>query len=216
MKTFTLITALLLCSFSWISVSVSQSQTVDVQSGKEVTLQCCNLSSYNSLTFWLRLVNKTNVSCISVLIRSGSKIEYCDGYQSGKFDMSSNISTVFLKIRQVDSSDSGLYFCGFYTSGRPIFSVTFISLKGSDRSDDDVDSNFVLETSDEKPELTSLILGGLTVFLVMVIIGLVVKIRKLQKGIFLTALRLLSKTVRNRRPASEREVETHVVYDATR
>uniref|UniRef100_A0A3B4V4K9 Immunoglobulin domain-containing protein n=1 Tax=Seriola dumerili TaxID=41447 RepID=A0A3B4V4K9_SERDU len=206
MKTFTLITALFLCC--WISVSVSQSQTVDVQSGKEVTLQCCNLSSYNSLTFWLRLVNKTNVSCISVLIRSGSKIEYCDGYQSGKFDMSSNISTVFLKIRQVDSSDSGLYFCGFYT-----------------------------KTSDEKPELTSLILGGLTVFLVMVIIGLVVKIRKLQKercGVSTTeektmrpnlgsddlnsaaALRLLSKTVRNRRPASEREVETHVVYDATR
>ncbi|XP_056225819.1 uncharacterized protein LOC130164855 [Seriola aureovittata] len=187
MKTFTLITALLLCSFNWISVSMSQSQTGDV------TLHCSNLSSYNSLTFWLRLVNKTNVSCISVLIRSGSKIEYCDGYQSRKFEMSSNISTVFLKIKQVDLSDSGLYFCGFYTSGRPIFSVTFISLKGSDRSDDDVDSKsqskislivqiVSLVSSHQMEKLTSLILGGLTVFLVMVIIGLVVKIRKLQKG----------------------------------
>uniref|UniRef100_A0A3B4YGX5 Immunoglobulin domain-containing protein n=1 Tax=Seriola lalandi dorsalis TaxID=1841481 RepID=A0A3B4YGX5_SERLL len=193
MNTFNLITVLLLCSFSWISVSVSQSQTVDVQSGKDVTLHCSNLSSYNSLTFWLRLVNKTNVSCISVLIRSGSKIEYCDGYQSRKFEMSSNISTVFLKIIQVDFSDSGLYFCGFYTSGRLVFSEIDLHVQ----------------------ELTSLILGGLTVFLVMVIIGLVVKIRKLQK-VNDAALSVYSRTMRNGRPASEREVETRVFYCASR
>ncbi|XP_056225555.1 uncharacterized protein LOC130164692 [Seriola aureovittata] len=181
MKTFTLITALLLCSISWISVSVSQYQTVDVQSGGDVTLHCSKMFDYDPPTFWLRLVNKTKVSCISVLTGPRTMAKYCDGYENGKFEMSSNISTVFLKIRQVDFSDSGLYFCGFYTSGRLVFSVIDLHVQGSDRSDDDVDSKSQ-KTSDEKPELTSLILGGLTVFLVMVIIGLVVKIRKLQKG----------------------------------
>uniref|UniRef100_A0A3B4XZ50 Immunoglobulin domain-containing protein n=1 Tax=Seriola lalandi dorsalis TaxID=1841481 RepID=A0A3B4XZ50_SERLL len=151
----------------WISVSVSQSQTVDVQSGGDVTLHCSKMFNYDPLTFWLRLVNKTKVSCISVLTGHRTMAKYCDGYENGKFEMSSNISTVFLKIRQVDFSDSGLYFCGFYTSGRLIVSL--------------VSSHQMEKTSDEKPELTSLILGGLTVFLVMVIIGLVVKIRKLQK-----------------------------------
>uniref|UniRef100_A0A3B4Y2J0 Immunoglobulin domain-containing protein n=1 Tax=Seriola lalandi dorsalis TaxID=1841481 RepID=A0A3B4Y2J0_SERLL len=187
----TIICIFLLCLLfvsGWISVSVSQSQTVDVQSGGDVTLHCSKMFNYDPLTFWLRLVNKTKVSCISVLTGHRTMAKYCDGYENGKFEMSSNISTVFLKIRQVDFSDSGLYFCGFYTSGRLVFSVIDLHVQ----------------------ELTSLILGGLTVFLVMVIIGLVVKIRKLQKGIF---LRFLDFGPAARR---RRELEPNVVYAATR
>ncbi|XP_044196628.1 uncharacterized protein LOC122973286 isoform X1 [Thunnus albacares] len=183
MKTFTLITALSLCSISWISVSVSESQVVEVQSGQEVTLQCTNISKHESITFWLRLVNRTKINCISVKIRFDSEAELCDGFQKGKFEMSSNISTVSLNITQVDSSDSGLYFCGFYTSARYVFSEIYLKVKGSDDgSHDDVDdtSKKCECESDGITKLTSVILAGLTVFLVMVIIGLLLKIRKLK------------------------------------
>ncbi|XP_044196629.1 uncharacterized protein LOC122973286 isoform X2 [Thunnus albacares] len=183
MKTFTLITALSLCSISWISVSVSESQVVEVQSGQEVTLQCPDRLKYDSVTFWLRLVNRTKIYCISVKVRFDSEVEFCDGFQKGKFEMSSNISTVSLNIKQVDSSDSGLYFCGFYTSARLRFSERHLKVKGSDDgSHDDVDdtSKKCECESDGITKLTSVILAGLTVFLVMVIIGLLLKIRKLK------------------------------------
>ena len=41
---------------------------------------------------------------------------------------------------------------------------------------------FLVEESDENTRLMSVILGGLAVFLLMVIIGLVVKIMKFQTG----------------------------------
>ncbi|GLD65091.1 uncharacterized protein AKAME5_002930300 [Lates japonicus] len=69
-----------------------------------------------------------------------------------------------------------------------------------------------------------MILGGLTAFLI-IIIGLVVTIMKLpaaaneeknpQQPENLSSdylMRLYSPTIRNRRPASEGEVETHVIY----
>ncbi|XP_042258243.1 uncharacterized protein LOC121890052 isoform X2 [Thunnus maccoyii] len=153
MKTFTLITALSLCSISWISVSVSESQVVEVQSGQEVTLQCSNILKSESVTFWLRLVNRTKIYCIFVKIRSDSEAEFCDGVQKGKFEMSSNISTVSLNIKQVDSSDSGLYFCAFFTSGRLLFSETHLKVKGSDDgSHDDVDDTSKKSEEEQNPQ----------------------------------------------------------------
>ncbi|XP_037614600.1 uncharacterized protein LOC119481572 [Sebastes umbrosus] len=232
MKTFTLITALTLCSFSWISVSGSESQTVEVQSGEEVTLTCSNMSRVVSLTWWSRLVNRTKASCITFMYSANSDVKYCDGFQKLKYEMSSNISTLFLKIKDVDLSDSGLYFYGFISGGRPIFSVIRLNVegKGSIETHDDVDSQ--CEMSYGTAKLTSMILGGLTVFLVAVIIGLVVKVRKLQtaasedqnsqqyenvdcNGLRDAELSLYS-TVGTGRPASEREVKTRVVYAASR
>ncbi|XP_037614591.1 uncharacterized protein LOC119481567 isoform X1 [Sebastes umbrosus] len=217
---------------SWISVSGSESQTVEVQSGEEVTLTCFNMSSYGSMTSWVRLVDRTKASCITVMFDAKSDVKYCDGVQNLKFEMSSNISTLFLKIKHVDLSDSGQYFCGFYSNGRPTFSVIRLNVeeKGSNEIHDDVDSQ--CEMSDGTAKLTSMILGGLTGFLVAVIIGLVVKVRKLQtaasedqnsqqyENVDCDELRdaelSLYSTVRNRRPTSEREVETRVVYAASR
>uniref|UniRef100_UPI0037E7C003 uncharacterized protein n=1 Tax=Semicossyphus pulcher TaxID=241346 RepID=UPI0037E7C003 len=167
MMNFALLTALTFFSLSWISVSGSVSHSVEVQSGENVTLLCSNMSKYQSLTFWFRLVNRTNISCVSVAIGSNADAEYCDGYQNGKFEMKSSISTVFLKIQPVDVIDSGLYFCGFYTNGRPVFNVIQLNVKA---------------VCARSTYLISGILGGVTFLLVNVIIGLTVTVRKLQTG----------------------------------
>ncbi|XP_044039097.1 uncharacterized protein LOC122869827 isoform X2 [Siniperca chuatsi] len=225
MMNFTLITAFILCSLSWISVSVSESQTVEVQSGEEVTLLCSNISKYDAVTFWFRLVQRTNISCISVMYKSNSNAEFCDGYENREFEMRSNISTLFLKIKQVDLSDAGLYFCGFYAHGRPTFSVIHLNIRGSDEPHDDVDSKCQKE-SDGKEKLTSVILGGLTVLLVMVIIGLVVKKRKLktadeeeqnpEQSESVGSDDLNYAAVAFRPKAKRRELEPNVTYAATR
>ncbi|CAK6965333.1 uncharacterized protein LOC121889877 [Scomber scombrus] len=232
MKSFIWITAFLLCSFSWVSVSVSESQTVEVQPGDEVTLQCSNISRSPTHTFWSRLVNKTNISCISSMYGSDSDVQFCTGFQNGKFKMSSNNSTVFLKITQVDLSDSGLYLCGFYLDGHTKLKGIHLNVHGQDEFTDDMDIECKKE-SDENTKLTSVILGGLAVFLLMVIIGLVVKITTLQTApneehntphnenlgsdnMNYAALSFNPKPKRNRRPVSGREVEPNVIYAATK
>uniref|UniRef100_A0A669DLA5 Ig-like domain-containing protein n=1 Tax=Oreochromis niloticus TaxID=8128 RepID=A0A669DLA5_ORENI len=136
---FIFITALSLCSFWGISISASDFQTVEVQPGEDVTLKCTNNSKWVSLTFWFRLVNSTTVSCISLSLTSKREVKYSDGFQNGKFEMTTNISTLFLKIKRVDQSDSGLYFCGFY-DGRLLFSVMHLNVGDTDEPADDMDS----------------------------------------------------------------------------
>ncbi|XP_044039069.1 uncharacterized protein LOC122869811 [Siniperca chuatsi] len=165
MMNFTLITALILCSISWISVSASESQTVNVQPGEEASLLCSKTFESDSVALWFRVVNRTKASSISTMTSSTNEPVYFDGFKNGKFEMGSNTSAVSLKIKRVDFSDSGLYFCGFYTAGRTILSVIHLNVEAE---------------CDRITMLTSVILGGLTVFLVMVIVGLVVKNRKLQ------------------------------------
>ncbi|XP_008285399.1 T-cell surface glycoprotein CD8 beta chain-like [Stegastes partitus] len=215
-----LITALSLCSL------FCGSQTVEVKPGEDVTLRCSNISSSECVTFWFRLDNRATVDCISVMIKSSSKPTYYDGFKGGKFEMSSNISTIFLKIKQVDSSDSGQYFCGFYESPRLLFSVTHLNVAGNDPFGGDTRSNSENEFGGRR-KLISVIPGALTVLLVIVIIGLAVKIMKLQTAVAEghklqqmenldsdATLSLHSAAMRRRTPASEREVETHVIYAA--
>ncbi|XP_018529725.1 uncharacterized protein LOC108896026 isoform X1 [Lates calcarifer] len=224
MKTFTFITALILCSLSWISVSVSETQTVESQPGLHVTLLCSNISTYPTTTTWSRVVNRTEAGCVSSMYGSNSNASYCDGFQRGKFEMTSNMSIVFLNINQVDFYDAGLYLCGFYIDGQTVFRVINLRVQeGHDEPRDDMDGK-------KESKLTSEILTTVTVLHLMFSFGLVVKIRKLQTAAkeehqnlrqrenvdseYL--MRLYSPTIRNRRPASEREVETHVIYTASR
>ncbi|XP_078147867.1 uncharacterized protein LOC139911577 [Centroberyx gerrardi] len=219
MMSYTLVTALLLWNLSWIPVSVSESQTVEVQPGEEVTLLCINVSSYSTYSVWFRVVNRSEPCCISSMYDSDVNAWFCDGFRNGKFEMRSNVSTLFLKIKQVDLSDSGLYFCGLCIAGSTVIvNATYLTVQ---------------EELDGITSLASVILGGVTVFLVMVIVGLVLKIRQLQTAakdelqpqrsenldsdeLKYAALSFHPKPKRSRRPASEKEVEPNVVYAATR
>uniref|UniRef100_A0A4W6CW77 Ig-like domain-containing protein n=1 Tax=Lates calcarifer TaxID=8187 RepID=A0A4W6CW77_LATCA len=233
MGSFILITALFLYSYNWISVSVSETQTVEVQLGQEVTLLCPNISKHPTQTDWFRLVNRTEVSCVSAMYKSDGEASFCDGFQN-RFEMSSNITTVFLKIKRVDFSDSGLYFCGFYINAHTVISNT-VHLNVQDGDfDNEVDfKTESKETPDGITNLMTVVLGALTVFLTIVIIVLAVKIRKLQTAVNeepqternknlgsddlnYAALSFQSKAKRKRRPPSERELEPNVVYAATR
>uniref|UniRef100_A0A7N6BF79 Ig-like domain-containing protein n=1 Tax=Anabas testudineus TaxID=64144 RepID=A0A7N6BF79_ANATE len=190
------------------------SQTVEVQPGEEVTLLCSNISKHATQTEWFRVVQRTKPRCISSMYRSDGEASYCDEFQNG-FEMSSNTSTVFLKIKRVDLSDSGLYFCGFYINTHTVItSATYLNVQ------DDPDGT---------TNLMTVILCGLTVFLTIVIIGLFVKIRKLKTEHYqfcwhnlasddlnYAALSFLEKPKRVRKPASESVLESNVVYAATR
>ncbi|XP_030287354.1 uncharacterized protein LOC115590214 [Sparus aurata] len=232
MKSFTSITALLLCSLGWISVSGSESHTLEVRTGDEITLMCSNLSTRPTQTDWFRVVNRTKPHCISSMYESDGEVPFCDGFQNGKFEMSSNISTVFLKIKQVDLSDTGLYFCGFYINTHTVISTAIYLNVQDDTWDNDVDFETTVE-----PEGTTILmivtLGALAVFFMAAAIVLAVKIRQLQKAadeqlhpelcknlgsdeLNSAALKFLPKPIRNRRPASERQVETHVIYTVSR
>ena len=63
------------------------------------------------------------------MLTSDGNTSFCDGFQNGKFNMSSNTTTLFLRIKEVELSDSGLYFCGFYTNSA-IVSATYLKVQG--------------------------------------------------------------------------------------
>ncbi|XP_024655293.2 uncharacterized protein LOC112430976 [Maylandia zebra] len=215
MRNFDSLTVLLVCSLSWIPVS----QPVEVQSGKEVTLLCSNFSSSPTQILWFRVTKRAKLTCIASMFEPHEPASFCTGFKNGKFEMSTNLSTVFLKIKQVDLLDSGLYFCGFKIDRSPVI------VEATDL--------VVQDTFIGLPNVMSVILGVLTVFLITVIVCLAVKIKKLQKvhtegknlqqeerqsseHLHYAAVTFHPKTESPHRPASATEVDPDVIYSSTR
>ncbi|XP_053271666.1 uncharacterized protein LOC128429851 isoform X1 [Pleuronectes platessa] len=219
---FTLLSAIL-CILSWISVSRCEFHVVEVQTGEEVTLLCTNYTSSLSDISWFRLKNGSNTSPISSMLSLERGASYFDGFEKEKFNMTSNVSNVFLQIKQVDLSDSGLYICGYnmgrdYRKSPAVYSATYLKVK---------------EKSDEQANLTMVILMGcLIIVLIIIIIALVLKIWKLHTAhkeaqdlqdsknvgsddLNYAGLSFLPTAERSRRPAREREPEPNVVYATT-
>uniref|UniRef100_A0A673CJJ6 Ig-like domain-containing protein n=1 Tax=Sphaeramia orbicularis TaxID=375764 RepID=A0A673CJJ6_9TELE len=198
MRNFPSHTVLLLCSLSWIFTSVSESVTVEVRPDGDATLLCSNYTSSTQI-LWFRVVKRSEPHRISSIF-DPSKV---DSFQNGKFEVTSNISHIFLKIKQVNVSDSGLYFCGHYIQQSPVIvHPTYLDVKG---------------VFDIVPVL-NVILDGLTVFFFMVIIVLVLKMYKSHKGGRQTDdLNYAAVTFHrenNQKPSSESEAQNNTIYSA--
>uniref|UniRef100_A0A3B3Y7H6 Ig-like domain-containing protein n=1 Tax=Poecilia mexicana TaxID=48701 RepID=A0A3B3Y7H6_9TELE len=204
----------LLWTLSWISVSGFQFHVSVAQPGAEVTLRCSNMSTYRSQVFWFKLDNGP-LGCISSMLNAESAPSWYDPFQPEKFTMRSDSANVSLRIKPLDVNDSGLYFCGHYFDAFPaVFTATY------------------LKVEDFYQILLNWILGGIIIFLVIVIFGLIVKIRILYSGTHrktlqhhenldshtmnYAALSFAPKAKSNRRPEAERDSETNVLYAATR
>ncbi|XP_032439670.1 uncharacterized protein LOC116733082 [Xiphophorus hellerii] len=185
MGNFSLMLALL-CNLSWVALSASLFQTVTVRPDEEVTLRCANLSRIAGHIFWFKLNDGPDVSRISSMSTSEAVPSLHGEFQRGKFTMRSNVTNIFLDIKQVEVTDSGLYFCGFYAEDFPgVFAATYLHVEVS-----------LLHQIEEPGNLLNWILGGVVIFLAMVIISLVVKIRTLRTGrVRLTLCRFHSVTV---------------------
>uniref|UniRef100_A0A3B5PYB0 Immunoglobulin domain-containing protein n=1 Tax=Xiphophorus maculatus TaxID=8083 RepID=A0A3B5PYB0_XIPMA len=197
----------------FINVGSSLFQTVTVRPDEGVTLRCANLSRIAGHIFWFKLNDGPDVSRISSMSTSEAVPSLHGEFQRGKFTMRSNVTNIFLDIKQVEVTDSGLYFCGFYAEDFPgVFAATYLHVEGK-----------IIE---EPGNLLNWTLGGVVIFLAMVIINLVVKIRTLLTvSSFIlqnldsctqnyAALSFPPKAKTNRRPAAERE--PCVLYAATR
>uniref|UniRef100_A0A3P9Q6R4 Ig-like domain-containing protein n=1 Tax=Poecilia reticulata TaxID=8081 RepID=A0A3P9Q6R4_POERE len=173
------------------------------QPGAEVTLRCSNMSTYRSQVFWYKL-NDGPLGCISSMLNAESAPSWYDPFQPDKFTMRSDSTNVSLSIKTLDDNDSGLYFCGHYFDAFPaVFTATYLKVE-------DILLNWIL--------------GGIIIFLVLVIFGFIVKIRILYTGtrnlnshtMNYAALSFPPKPKSNRRPEAERDSETNVLYAATR
>ncbi|MEQ2188990.1 hypothetical protein GOODEAATRI_020545, partial [Goodea atripinnis] len=159
---------------------ICDSQTVEVYSGENVTLFCSNISQTPTQTDWFRVINRTKPSCISSMYGAEGKASYCIGIQNEKFEMSTNMTTVFLQIKQVDPWDSGLYFCGFYVRKHTVIgSATKLIIKGNNESNEDSNST---PKEDQVPDLLILTLEILTTFFITAVTGLIVKIWQIKAG----------------------------------
>ncbi|XP_028330899.1 uncharacterized protein LOC114480710 [Gouania willdenowi] len=223
MRSSILITSLI-CSYCWIS----DSQTVRVKPGEDVTMSCSNISSSPSQGDWFRVVNGTQSRCIGAMFGFGGNVSYCKGFGKEKFEISSNISTVFLKIKQVDLSDSGLYICGFYIKRNTVI-ATAATLKVHDSTSAAPNKN--TDEPGKQTDTLTVILGVVAALLAIIICLLAVKILKLQtassnnqqpersqalnsEDLNYVSVKFKAKAKRSPRPAPE--TSPHVVYAATR
>uniref|UniRef100_A0A672GX35 Immunoglobulin domain-containing protein n=1 Tax=Salarias fasciatus TaxID=181472 RepID=A0A672GX35_SALFA len=154
-------TVLFLCSLSWIHLSLAH--TVEVQSGEDATLLCPNTTIIPSLLIWFRFMNRSEPHCVAKIFRSDQPASFCGGAESNRFEVSSNMSTIFLKIKNVTESDSALYFCGYKISGHPVI-VQSVYLKTQ-------------EKPTETTSLATMILSMVTLILTKVTICFVIKMR---------------------------------------
>lgn len=114
-----------------ISVLPSEFHSVAVQSGGHVTLLCSNYTSSPTHIYWFRVVKRLKPHCIYSIFKASETAKFCEGFENSRFEAGTNVSALFLIIKQLDRSDSGLYFCGNYINQNPlIVDATYLEVQG--------------------------------------------------------------------------------------
>ncbi|XP_029382545.1 uncharacterized protein LOC115059095 isoform X1 [Echeneis naucrates] len=152
----------LLCICSWISASVSEFHTVEVQPGEEVILLCNNFTKTPAFITWFKMDSRPGATCIASLWNYDANVSLYVGFPKGEFNMTSNMTTIFLHIKHVNFSDSGLHFCGStWANKTEMVSATYLKVQE--------------KKSVEAKPLMFFGLGVLVIFLTVVIIALVIR-----------------------------------------
>nr|XP_029523184.1 uncharacterized protein LOC115133854 [Oncorhynchus nerka] len=217
--------ALVLYSFCLTPViSVSLPPSVVVHPGDNVTLQCTDVLKVPGHVAWFKQVNVSEPLCIASMYSSHPYAQHHNGFQPSHVEMLFGNRIFFLKITEVDVADSGLYFCGMYNHYFIFTNMTVLMVQG--------------EHSDGTMYLLPLvvILGVVTAVLLIVILILVLKIRRDANRhntgpdsqrqpqndqnqdpdtLNYAALNFTTKKRKMER-RREKELDTHVVYAATR
>ncbi|XP_029615455.1 uncharacterized protein LOC115197908 [Salmo trutta] len=181
----TFLQALLLYGLTLVSVLVSQSQTMEVRIGDNITLQCSNVTTVVGHTAWFKQVNGSEPVCISSMYGFNSTPDLHNDFQRRHFEMFSNNTTIFLKITKVEIADCGLYFCGLFPHSHMFFvNATYLKIKGECKGTigpvAEGDDIYLGEDDDGTMYLLPLvvILAVVTAVLLIVILILVLKTRR--------------------------------------
>ncbi|KAG7465283.1 hypothetical protein MATL_G00174700 [Megalops atlanticus] len=229
----------------WISLVpatlVSQPLLVTVKPGDAVTFLCLNAMQAPGHLAWFRQgPNESVPLCIlSSYSTVGAKVFYHNGFQSNRVKLHLANNSCTLKMMTVDVSDSGLYFCGIIPDNHMIFhNATFLRVKGNEEPVEDPPA----ETPEKDVHHGNgsflpaiLALGGVVIIQMVVILVLIC--RAVQAGrnkqhtvktsqqhsndeqngdpdmLNYAALNFTGNRKGRRR---ETELDTHVVYAATR
>uniref|UniRef100_A0A8C8EGP4 Ig-like domain-containing protein n=1 Tax=Oncorhynchus tshawytscha TaxID=74940 RepID=A0A8C8EGP4_ONCTS len=185
-------------------VCVSPPPLMVVHSGENVTLQCINVLKTPGHVGWFKQVNGSEPLCITSMWSSVPTVHHQNGFQGKSIKMFMTNITIFLTITEVEVADSGLYFCG-------MSDTCFIFANAT-----------VLKVQDGTMNLFLLvvILAVVTAVLLIIILILVLKVRRDANrlntdpdALNYAALNFTSKKKERR---GEKELDTHVVYAATR
>nr|XP_029522620.1 uncharacterized protein LOC115133492 [Oncorhynchus nerka] len=217
---------------------VSPPPSVVVHPGDNVTLQCTNGLKGPGHVAWFKQVNVSEPLCIASMYSSQPYVKHHNGFQPNHMEMFISNRIIVLKITEVDVADSGLYCCGIYDQYFIFTNMTFLMVPGY--KDSDKEPEQCPEGEDDEPIMYPLplvdILGVVIAVLLIVILILVLKTiqdakrqnterdsqRQLQNyqiqdsdALNYATLNFTSKK-RKMEKRREKELDTHVVYAASR
>ncbi|XP_036419422.1 uncharacterized protein LOC118803035 [Colossoma macropomum] len=177
---------LLLLGVLSVCLSSQAGLTVEAEPGDDVTLWCPHSLTRSDYIFWYKQGN----SSVPVLLgckqfMSSSQPEKCYFFtENARMVMTVNTKNTSLRISAVNQSDSGLYYCSFTQRDHLIFSnTTHLQIKASPetlpKSSDGAEDCACCEVL----FMVILVFGAVTVILLSVLVFIIVKNRKRNRGV---------------------------------
>nr|XP_023683077.1 uncharacterized protein LOC111851934 isoform X1 [Paramormyrops kingsleyae] len=213
--------------------------SVNMPRGENVTLLCTNIMKNEGFVAWFRQANRSVPLCILSTYSTSGNVLYYNGATAEHTKMTVTKNNISLRITAVDLYDTGLYFCGMWVETSMIFvNATFLHIRGNIPEEDDLHRE--LPKYDNVGKETSLfpvlvIVGIVAIIQLLVIVILVVRGRlqdrnKDSKGNSIQQIQ----DEQNQDPhlvnyaaldftrhkmktmGRQKDLDTHVVYSATR